>query len=298
VPGERAGYPDDMKKGESMKAMLRLSLAAFCLLAVLSTASAQVIGPGKKLEPIAADLVVTRTDESGNLVTTTNRFYRDSAGRTRVEEPALQKTQTSLGYRATEGWTTEGREYTIVIPANSKLGNKAPVTKRVRLWLSQDLKLPVTTEIDDPTNGPSTHRYINIVAGTEPDAALFQVPSGYSVQPAPSGPLASRKCTLTINPDPLIIHSFGFLLGRGTVAATTNANRGCFIAAWAAIWENPLRLQVLTPVGLPAFSVRWRDSGANVPFTPWVAFGDIAILATNFLDTTTKDGLVILTVWF
>jgi hypothetical protein len=214
---------------------------------------------------------------------------------------SLQTTQTSLGSRYTEGWMTEGREYTIVIPANSSLGNKTAVTKRARLWLSQELKITVATEIDDPANGPSTHRYTNIVAGTEPAAALFQVPAGYSVQPAPSapsGPLASRKCTLTINPDPLIIHSFGPLLGRGTVAATTNANRGCFIAYWAAIWQSPLRLQILTPLGLPAFSVRWRDGGGSVPFVPWVAFGDIAILATNFLDTTTKDGLVVLTVWF
>ena len=318
-----------------MKALLRL-LILICLLPALPASAASTAG---RMVPLVGDYTVTRTNESGSLVTTTSRFYRDSQGRTRLDEgklvtitdpvaatttylfpeertylrqswdaaegeqertssaDTLETTESSRGYQSIEGWLTEGREFTIVIPADSKLGNKQPVTKRATIWFSKDLQLPVSLEVDDPNNGPSSHRYANVVAGTEPHPALFQVPAGYQVQPPSTDPVMIRRCNLRINPDPLILTSVRpFVYARGTQVATTSANRGCVIAAVAAIWQSPLRLTVLTPIGLPTFAVRGSDGGGYVPYNYWVAFGDIAFLATNGQDTTTKDALIVLTV--
>lgn len=306
-----------------------LSAAILCLLVFASAAFAG------ELEPFTSDLVTTRIDESGKPVTTTSRFYRDSEGRTRTEEasfvtitdpvagktiylfpterayleqswdappaqqgrlssPAepLQKTESSLGSRSTEGWVTEGRRYSI-----SRPGGKAAVTREMAVWLSRDLQILMDIEIQDSVNGPWSQHYTNIAAGSEPERALFQAPAGYEpvVQPPPS---QVRRCTLRINPDPLILNSFGPFLGRGTVVATTNANRGCVFVDGYVYVEYPLEFIQLTPLGLPTFSGRWRDNGGPLPYVPYLALGDLVLVAANSSDTTTKDGLVILTVWY
>ena len=304
-----------------------LSAAILCLLVFASAAFAG------ELEPFTSDLVITRTNESGLPVTTTSRFYRDSEGRTRTEEAnlviitdpvagktihlfptertymeqswdapqqgrmssppePLQKTESSLGSRSTEGWVTEGRRYSI-----SRPGGKAADTREVSVWLSQDLKIPMGIEIQDPVNGPWSQHYTNIAAGSEPDRALFQAPAGYVpvVQPPPS---QVRRCNLRISPDPLILHSFGLFLGRGVQVATTSANRGCVFVDGLVYVEYPLEFVQLTPLGLPTFSARWRDNGGLLPYVPYVALGDLVLVAANSSDTTTKDGLVILTVWY
>lgn len=315
-----------------MRIVGRKSLSA-AILCLLVSASAAFAG---ELEPFTSDLVVTRTNESGQLVTTTARFYRDSEGRTRTEEanlvvitdpvagktihlfptersymeqswagtppqegrmgPAepLQKTESSLGSRSTEGWVTEGRRYTVSI---SKPGNKAPHTREVTVWLSQDLKIPMGVEIQDPVNGPWSQHYTNIAAGSKLDEALFQAPAGYVlvVQPPPS---QVQRCNLRLGPDPLILNSFGPVLGRGVVVASTNANRGCVFVDGYYYVEYPLEFIQLTPLFFPSFSARWRDNGGPLPYVPYVAFGDLILVAANNDDTTTKDGLVILTVWF
>jgi len=320
-----------------MKALPRLLFAILCLLAVSPAAFAG--STTGKMVPLVGDYVVTKLNESGSPVTTTSRFYRDSEGRTRLDEgklvtisdpvaaatiylfpeertylrqswdPApgeqertssegtLETTESSRGYKSIEGWLTEGRQYEIVIPAGSKLGNKLPVAKQATIWFSRDLQIPVSIEIADPNNGPSSHRYANIVADTEPHRALFQVPDGYEVQPTPTEPVQVRRCNLRINPDPLILVSFRpFVRGSGMQVATTNVNRGCIIADRAAIWQPPLNLTLLTPLYLPSFAVRWSDGGGYVPYDYWVVFGEIAFLATNGQDITIKDGLVVLTV--
>ncbi|HWM93425.1 MAG TPA: hypothetical protein VN493_21875 [Thermoanaerobaculia bacterium] len=313
-----------------MRTAVRKSLSA-AILCLLVLASAAFAG---ELEPFTSDLVVTRTNESGQPVTTTSRFYRDSEGRTRTEEgnlvtitdpvagktihlfptertymeqswaggppqqgrmsppEPLQKTESSLGSRSTEGWVTEGRRYSI-----SRPGGKAAVTREVTVWLSQDLKIPIGVEIQDPVNGPWSQRYTNIAAGSEPERALFQAPASYVlvVQPPPT---QVRRCNLRINPDPLILNSFGPVLGRGMQVASTSANRGCVFVDGLVYVEYPLEFIQLTPLFFPSFSARWRDNGGLLPYVPYVAFGDLILVAANNDDTTTKDGLMILTVWF
>ena len=314
-----------------MRIVVRKSLSA-AILCLLVFASAAFAG---ELEPFASDLITTRMNESGQPVTTTSRFYRDSEGRTRTEEAnlvtitdpvagktihlfptertymeqswagappqqgrmssppePLQKTETSLGSRSTEGWVTEGHRYEI-----SRPGNKAAVTWEVTLWLSRDLQVPMSVEVNSPVNGPWSQRYANIAAGSEPERSMFQAPAGYevAVQPPPS---QVRRCNLRINPDPLILNSFGPFLGRGLQVASTSANRGCVFVDGYYYVEYPLEFTQLTPLFLPSFTARWRDNGGPLPYVPYVALGDLILVAANNDDTTTKDGLVILTVWF
>ena len=47
--------------------------------------------------------------------------------------------------------------------------------------MSDDLKVPVMVKHSDPRSGTSTTQLTNIVRA-EPDATLFTVPSGYTVQ--------------------------------------------------------------------------------------------------------------------
>lgn len=48
-------------------------------------------------------------------------------------------------------------------------------------WVSDDLKVPVMVKHSDPRSGTSTTQLTNVVRA-EPDASLFTVPAGYTVQ--------------------------------------------------------------------------------------------------------------------
>jgi hypothetical protein len=73
----------------------------------------------------------------------------------------------------------------MTIPANSALGNTAPITKTIQVWRSADLRLPLVTVISDPLGGTTTSQYENISTATPPDSSLFTVPAGYKTVPVP-----------------------------------------------------------------------------------------------------------------
>ena len=99
-------------------------------------------------------------------------------------------------------------------------------------------------------------------------------------------------------PDPLVLNSFDFFLDSGTVNAVTDPQRGCVFVADGAAFEYPLSGFPTVPLGLPFDQwVAYDTGGGGLPFLPWVAFGDVAFVAANTTDATTKDSLVILTVW-
>jgi len=96
-----------------------------------------------------------------------------------------QVSKESLGTQTIEGVTAEGTRITKTIPAGA-IGNDKAIQIVIERWYSPDLQVVVLTKRSDPWMGDSTMRLTNITRA-EPAAALFSVPSDYTVtdKPAP-----------------------------------------------------------------------------------------------------------------
>jgi len=88
----------------------------------------------------------------------------------------------SLGTQAIEGVTCEGQRTTRTIPAGT-IGNERPLETTTETWISPELHVLVLKKNNDPRFGETVYRLTDIKRG-EPDASLFQVPSGYSTDKA------------------------------------------------------------------------------------------------------------------
>ena len=113
----------------------------------------------------------------------------DSAGR-----PHPDMSHESLGTQNIDGVTADGTRMTIIYPEGF-MGNDRPLTVVRETWTSPDLKMVVLSKVSDPRNGDSTTRLEN-VSQTEPDPALFQVPSDYTVTEMPQ----SNAATISFEP--------------------------------------------------------------------------------------------------
>jgi hypothetical protein len=89
-------------------------------------------------------------------------------------------TTTSLGTQTINGIEAQGTRYTRTIPAG-QIGNSKPITIVTERWYSPDLQMVVMNKRTDPMTGDSVTQFTDIQRG-EPDPALFQVPSGYTVK--------------------------------------------------------------------------------------------------------------------
>lgn len=89
-------------------------------------------------------------------------------------------TKEDLGQQAIEGVLAKGTRSTTVIPAGA-IGNEQPITIVSEEWTSPELKVLVMTKHVDPRVGETTYRLTN-VSRSEPAAALFEVPAGYTVK--------------------------------------------------------------------------------------------------------------------
>lgn len=89
-------------------------------------------------------------------------------------------TVEDLGTRTIEGLVVEGRRITHIIPAGA-VGNDRPVTIVTERWFSKELEINVLVKNSDPRLGESTMRTTNIDR-SEPDPALFKVPTDYTMQ--------------------------------------------------------------------------------------------------------------------
>jgi hypothetical protein len=85
-----------------------------------------------------------------------------------------------LEARSFDGVMAEGTRTTMTIPAG-ELGNEQPINIVDERWYSPELQVIVMTRHSDPRSGETTYRLTNI-SRTEPSAALFQVPSDYTVK--------------------------------------------------------------------------------------------------------------------
>jgi len=65
------------------------------------------------------------------------------------------------------------------MPAGA-IGNERPIETVIETWFSQELKVMILSKRSDPRFGETTYRVTNI-SRSEPDAALFQIPSEYTI---------------------------------------------------------------------------------------------------------------------
>jgi hypothetical protein len=160
-------------------------------------------------------------------VHTEEKYFRDSAGRTRSESNNTGRRTTidiidfvaHLHYRWTVGYSMATREEfseatprtnaSEILPTNAPTIEGVPTRyshsvtgkdeneKSIESWYSPDLKLAMLTIIDRPGIGKKTYRFVK-VSQAEPDAALFRVPEGFTIQnsnqtpppPVPTNPSA------------------------------------------------------------------------------------------------------------
>jgi hypothetical protein len=90
----------------------------------------------------------------------------------------------SLGSKTIEGTIAEGTRVTRTVPAG-KMGNDRPLVYVNETWYSSELGMIVMSRHSDPQMGETVYTLTNIQR-SEPDAALFTVPAGYTVQEGPN----------------------------------------------------------------------------------------------------------------
>lgn len=98
---------------------------------------------------------------------------------------AQNQVQTDdLGTQLVSNLSATGTRTTRTIPAG-EIGNVQPIRIVREAWVSVDLKVPVLIKTSDPRFGTTEMQLANIVRA-EPDASLFQIPSGYTVTQGPT----------------------------------------------------------------------------------------------------------------
>ena len=85
-----------------------------------------------------------------------------------------------LGGRDFSGLRAEGSQRSYTIPAG-EIGNRAPIEVSSETWYSPELQVTVYHKRSDPRSGDVVYRLDKLKRG-EPPAALFSVPSDYTVR--------------------------------------------------------------------------------------------------------------------
>jgi hypothetical protein len=98
---------------------------------------------------------------------------------------------TDLGFQTIAGLSCKGTRFTRTIPAHSGLGNDQPLEVTTERWYSPDLSIDIQTQTTDPSRGNTTTTVTNINRN-EPEASLFQVPAGYTLQQGGPGGFGRR----------------------------------------------------------------------------------------------------------
>ena len=118
-------------------------------------------------------------------------FFRHSS-------KAESKTE-KVEARSFDGVTAEGTRTTTTIAAG-EIGNELPIQIIDERWYSPELQVVVMTRHSDPRHGETTYRLTNI-SRAEPAAALFQVPSDYTLKDL-GGPGGVRRTFRRAAPPP------------------------------------------------------------------------------------------------
>ena len=110
--------------------------------------------------------------------------------RTPVADPNV--VSEALSMQTINGVQATGTRVTRTIPVG-EIGNAQPIQIIHETWISADLKVPVMVKTADPRFGTTTTQLTNITR-SEPDPALFQAPSDFTVTKGrgPGGPGGMR----------------------------------------------------------------------------------------------------------
>jgi hypothetical protein len=88
--------------------------------------------------------------------------------------------EEDLGTQTMEGVSVHGVRETQLVPT-AQGGSGKEVTITDEYWYSDDLRLNMVTKHNDPRTG-SVSMTVTQVTRTEPDAAIFEIPSGYRLE--------------------------------------------------------------------------------------------------------------------
>ena len=95
-----------------------------------------------------------------------------------------------LGSKTIDGVVATGKRVTRTIPAG-EMGNATAIVSTHEEWFATDLKIELSRSDVDPFRGTRTTA-VSALTKAEPDAALFKVPSDYTVQQAPQRAFGRR----------------------------------------------------------------------------------------------------------
>lgn len=93
--------------------------------------------------------------------------------------PGQAPEQKSLGTQTIEGVEATGTQSVLTIPAGA-IGNEQPIKIVSEQWYSPALQVVVMSKRSDPRSGEMVYRLTQLDR-SEPSAALFQVPSDYTI---------------------------------------------------------------------------------------------------------------------
>ena len=127
-----------------------------------------------KLGKITSDesrtVVITSSGGAGGMIAFNTQEFNSAK---------LDSKAENLGMQVIEGVSAEGTRTTVTIPAG-QIGNEQPIVTVTERWYSPELQTVVMTKRSDPRMGATTYKLTNINR-SEPAAALFQVPSDYTI---------------------------------------------------------------------------------------------------------------------
>jgi hypothetical protein len=114
----------------------------------------------------------------------------EHAGSPRTQQHGAAVATEELGTQVIAGVNATGKRVTRTISAGTQ-GNDRDLSIVTETWYSPDLQVVVMSKSSDPRFGERVYQLTNITRA-EPDASLFAVPSGYTVQQGrgPRGPAA------------------------------------------------------------------------------------------------------------
>jgi len=156
-----------------------------------------VVGPGMNgrtpftivtiFDPVAGNVIRLDPQHQTAMVRAVKaRTWQDSSSPRHGGQNELAAAKEDLGPAMVNGRQATATRTTHTIPAGS-IGNQQAITATRTVWMSPDLKVPLQIVSEDPRWGTTTVSLTNIVQ-SEPDAALFQIPPGYSIRMMTAGP--------------------------------------------------------------------------------------------------------------
>jgi hypothetical protein len=104
--------------------------------------------------------------------------------------PAANIRVDDLGTQVVNGVTAQGVRTTSVIPTGT-FGNDHDIKTVTERWVSEDLHVLVKSVYTDSRTGSTVYDLVNISLAP-PDASLFQLPGGYTVQEGGRGARGGR----------------------------------------------------------------------------------------------------------